>query len=579
MDDPNEKREIEPENMMKEVPLEKSEDEATPTGSPSDKAGVETVTSPPVQDPSSYSFVQRRAVHMAKDRNSCIYFWVAFVVSIAISVIGLIVGNFAVAVDNAGWQSRGTVIADRHTQFMLAHEHRDALFSDTTGEVWRDLIENVQPGWESLEDDDSIAGRPASDRALKLQEALNQPWIGLQPAKKYLEETPRSLPFAWTPTLQRKLQTASIANDGGILDGCSVDWYTSKGLTDDTHLWPVWRTKKNQKTASLLEASHVRDICLAEEITQQTLVEEGLCFGCPDNRCLPPYSLVLFARLSIDNGLELNCDQLGEAWGNYFTAQVEQELLQCVQDIRTFYQPERDGSDLPDSCPSGFSPVLIDEFYDSKLHVEFSSSIFATGDDLDGLFANVQSYSRGVSDLVEGAYDTQYEDFVALQVDNSLVNDMMLALGSAVITVVAILVHTRSPFLSAVGLLQIILSFPLAFFVYTFIGGLEFFPFLNFIGIFVVFALGADDIFVAVDKWKNARVKLGMDAETTAVAAAALPNAAGSMFLTTLTTAVAFFGTAICPVVRMIVLYTCEAISDLIIVLFTHTRDVNSATN
>jgi hypothetical protein len=126
-------------------------------------------------------------------------------------------------------------------------------------------------------------------------------------------------------------------------------------------------------------------------------------------------------------------------------------------------------------------------------------------------------------------------------------------LGSAVITVVAILVHTPSPFLSVVGLLQIILSFPLAFFVYTFIGGLEFFPFLNFIGIFVVFALGADDIFVAVDKWKNARVKLGMDAETTAVAAAALPNAAGSMFLTTLTTAVAFFGTAICPVVRMTV--------------------------
>jgi hypothetical protein len=330
--------------------------------------------------------------------------------------------------------------------------------------------------------------------------------------------------------------------------------------------------EKNQKTASLLEASHVRDICLAEEITQQTLVEEGLCFGCPDNRCLPPYSLVLFARLSVENGLDLNCDQLGEAWGGYFTAQVEQEMLQCVQDIRTFFQPERHASDLPDSCPFGFSPVLIDEFYDSKLLVEFSSSIFATGyEDMDGLFANVQGYSRGVSNLVEGAYDTQYEDFVNLQIDDSLVNDMMLALGSAVITVVAILVHTRSPFLSAVGLLQIILSFPLAFFVYTFIAGLEFFPFLNFIGIFVVFALGADDIFVAVDKWKNARVKLGMEAETTAVAAAALPDAAGSMFLTTLTTAVAFFGTAICPVVRMTV-YTCEALLRLYYCFHSHPR-------
>lgn len=554
MDDLNEQHEIEPETEMKEVPLEKNDMEEFPLEKAEDEAspygGVETVAFSPLQDPSSYSFVQRRAAHMAKDRNSCIYFWVAFVVSIALSLIGLIVGNFAVAVDNAGWQSRGTLIADRHTQFMLVREHRYALFSDTTGEVWRDLIENVQPGWESSGDDDSVAETSVPTRALKLQEALNQPWIGLQPAK-HERDSPRKMTFAWTPTLQRKLQTASTANDGGILDGCSVDWYMSKGLTDDTHLWPVWRTKKNKKTASLLEATHVRDICLAEEITQQTLVEEGLCFGCPDNRCLPPYSLVLFARLSVENGLEFNCDQLGEAWNAYFTAEVEQELLHCVQDIRTFYQPERDGSELPASCPSGFGPVLIDEFYDSKLNVEFSSSIFATGYDLDGLFANVQSYSRGVSDLVEGVYDTQYEDFVELQIDDSLVNDMSLALGSAVITVVAILAHTRSPFLSAVGLLQIILSFPLAFFVYTFIGGLEFFPFLNFIGIFVVFALGADDIFVAVDKWKNARTKLGMNAETTAIAAAALPDAAGSMFLTTLTTAVAFFGTAICPVVRM----------------------------
>jgi hypothetical protein len=199
----------------------------------------------------------------------------------------------------------------------------------------------------------------------------------------------------------------------------------------------------------------------------------------------------------------------------------------------------------------GFSPALIDEFYDSRLNVEYSSSIFATGyEDIDDLFANAESYSRGVSDLVEGAYDTQYEDFVQLQIDDSLARDMTLALGSAIITLLAILVHTRSPFLSAVGLLQIILSFPLAFFAYTFIGRLEFFPFLNFIGIFVVFALGADDIFVAVDKWKNARVKLGMNAETTAVAALALPDAASSMFLTTFTTAVAFFATAICPVVR-----------------------------
>ena len=59
--------------------------------------------------------------------------------------------------------------------------------------------------------------------------------------------------------------------------------------------------------------------------------------------------------------------------------------------------------------------------------------------------------------------------------------------------------------------------------------------------------MGADDVFVAVDKWKNAR--LGMPKATTEeVAAVALPDAAGAMLLTTSTTAVAFFATAICPV-------------------------------
>ena len=124
---------------------------------------------------------------------------------------------------------------------------------------------------------------------------------------------------------------------------------------------------------------------------------------------------------------------------------------------------------------------------------------------------------------------------------------MSLAMGSAMVTGLAIIIHTRSLFLTGIGLLQIVLSFPLAYFTYALVAQLEFFPFLNFIGVFVVFALGAGDIFVAVDKWKNARLD-HPTASTEQVAALALPESAGAMFLTTITTAIAFFGTAICPV-------------------------------
>jgi hypothetical protein len=56
-------------------------------------------------------------------------------------------------------------------------------------------------------------------------------------------------------------------------------------------------------------------------------------------------------------------------------------------------------------------------------------------------------------------------------------------------------------------------------------------PFLNFIAVFVLFALGADDVFVAVDKWKNARID-HRDASTEQIAIVALPDAAASMFQT-----------------------------------------------
>lgn len=133
------------------------------------------------------------------------------------------------------------------------------------------------------------------------------------------------------------------------------------------------------------------------------------------------------------------------------------------------------------------------------------------------------------------------------------------------ITAIAVLVHTRSPWITMVGLVQIILSFPLAFFVYTFIARMQFFPFLNFIGVFVVFALGADDIFVAVDKWKNARID-NRNGTVEDIAAVALPDAAGAMFLTTITTAVAFFGTAICPVAPL----TCFAVFCGLLIVFDY---------
>jgi hypothetical protein len=230
----------------------------------------------------------------------------------------------------------------------------------------------------------------------------------------------------------------------------------------------------------------------------------------------------------------LSCDELSKAWADYVRSQdLTSELEACANDIKLTYTV--DDESLPDSCPYGFSPELLDEYFgdDGNERIQYTSSIFASISDTGRLYDAVDDYDRAHdSNVVEGVYDTQYEAFMEAIIDDSIVNDMALALGSAVITLIAIVVHTRSVWVAVVGLAQIVLSFPLAYFVYAIVARLTFFPFLNFIGVFVIFALGADDIFVAVDKWKNAR--LGRrNATTERIAAIALPDAAGAMFLTT----------------------------------------------
>ena len=94
---------------------------------------------------------------------------------------------------------------------------------------------------------------------------------------------------------------------------------------------------------------------------------------------------------------------------------------------------------------------------------------------------------------------------------------------------------------------------------------LKSFPFLNFIGFFVAAALGADDVFVAVDKWKNARLS-NPEGTTGDVAAVALTSAASAMLLTTSTTAVAFFATTICPVAPIL----CFAVFCGLLIVFNY---------
>ena len=447
------------------------------------------------------TFLQRYSARMAT--RPCVHFWSALVVSLTIGVIGLIVGDFTVAVDNAGWYSRGTQIADREQQYRLVDYYREELFNDKDGTFWlgletqsqafqRDDDDEVPDDrrlWETLESDREVG---QADKAISSAwdigtwgSQLHTGWnfFSRQPNAQGNHDARLALPqnpldSATRDWVVRRLQEAQLSDNN--LAGCDVTWYNSSRLFDESRLWPVYKGK--QAEVSLWDGPALQEMCEQEAVTQQVLEENGWCFGCnEDNRCLLPYSPVLLARLTVPNGLTLSCADLAETWANNHLAQMEQDAIPCVAAIKTDYNPDRDGAELPPgACPAFFFPSMLDEDYGlgevPSTMVKVASAIFATGPEhVDDMYDAVDSFGYG-SVYMNTYYDTQQEDFVIIATDAQVLIDMALAVGSALITYLAMIIHTRSPFLASIGLLQIVLSFPLAFFFYTFVARLTFFP-------------------------------------------------------------------------------------------------------
>merc|ERR1740127_144465 len=79
---------------------------------------------------------------------------------------------------------------------------------------------------------------------------------------------------------------------------------------------------------------------------------------------------------------------------------------------------------------------------------------------------------------------------------------MLKVLVSLAFVFVWIWFQTGSSFIAVAGITEIFLSIPCAFFFYYYVFGFKYFDGLNAMTIFVVAAIGADDIFVFMDQFK-----------------------------------------------------------------------------
>jgi hypothetical protein len=133
--------------------------------------------------------------------------------------------------------------------------------------------------------------------------------------------------------------------------------------------------------------------------------------------------------------------------------------------------------------------------------------------------------------------------------DQTVSGDLLFSLGSIMIVMVMLVLHTGSFFLGGWGMLQILMSMPTSLFIYRTVCGIDFVTQLHVLGVYLVLGIGADDLFVFFDAWLQSGyappeisrcVLTRMDY--------AYRRAAGAMFTTSFTTAIAFIATASSPI-------------------------------
>jgi len=139
--------------------------------------------------------------------------------------------------------------------------------------------------------------------------------------------------------------------------------------------------------------------------------------------------------------------------------------------------------------------------------------------------------------------------------------DFNMVLGSMCFVGLYMGYHTGSLFLALLGLLQILLSLPLALFFYTCFR-FTWFSQVHILSVFVVLGVGADDIFVFVDAWRqSASMPTPISSSVTSRLIFTQRRATSAVFNTSLTTAIAFFATGVSPIMPLAAFGTYAALA------------------
>ncbi|KAJ5066146.1 sterol-sensing domain [Anaeramoeba ignava] len=129
-----------------------------------------------------------------------------------------------------------------------------------------------------------------------------------------------------------------------------------------------------------------------------------------------------------------------------------------------------------------------------------------------------------------------------------ILRDGSLIFASIIMVFIYTWFHTKSLFLTAMGIFHILMSFPLSYFIYRILIGEKYFSMLNFLSLFIVLGIGCDDIFIMLDAWKQSLNQRGIGKDKQSRLEWSYSRASLAMLITTTTSAFAFFGNLFSPI-------------------------------
>jgi hypothetical protein len=165
-----------------------------------------------------------------------------------------------------------------------------------------------------------------------------------------------------------------------------------------------------------------------------------------------------------------------------------------------------------------------------------------------------KEFSQYLKDTKE-AGDVEVLFFATPLVFDEFIQIILFDVLKVVISITAVFFwlwfQTKSIFIAIVGMVEILLSIPLAFFFYRTIFGFMFFDGLNAMTVFIVVAIGADDIFVFMDAYRQSAYDYNVCSSLKTRMNWVYKRAATAMLATSVTTCAAFICSATTPLVSI----------------------------